>query len=91
MYRDLIPFLANRFHAIAPELPGFGQSDTPLRAQLRYTFNRIAGVIDRFTEVINLDRFAVYVFDDGALDKLPDRDPTSRPHLRDQLPKRQRL
>jgi pimeloyl-ACP methyl ester carboxylesterase len=66
MFRDLIPLLADRFHIIAPDLPGFGQSDMPPPAQFKYTFDNIAGVIDRFTEVIKLDRFAVYVFDYGA-------------------------
>jgi len=66
MFRDLIPLLADRFHIIAPDLPGFGQSDMPARGKFKYTFDNIAGVIDRFTEVIGLDRFAVYVFDYGA-------------------------
>jgi len=66
MFRDLIPLLADRFHVVAPDLPGFGQSDMPDRAAFRYTFDGIAQVIDRFTEVIGLDRYAVYVFDYGA-------------------------
>src|SRR5438093_7394098 len=66
MFRDLIPLLADRFHIIAPDLPGFGQSDMPERTKFSYTFDNIAGVIDRFTEVIGLGRFAVYVFDYGA-------------------------
>ncbi len=66
MFRDLIPLLADRFHIVAPDLPGFGQSDMPPREKFRYTFDNIARVIDRFTEVIGLDRFAVYVFDYGA-------------------------
>jgi len=66
MFRDLIPLLADRFHIIAPDLPGFGRSDMPPRTQFKYTFDNIAGVIDRFTEVVKLDRFAVYVFDYGA-------------------------
>jgi pimeloyl-ACP methyl ester carboxylesterase len=66
MFRDLIPLLADRFHIIAPDLPGFGQSDMPPRAQFKYTFDNIAAVIDRFTEAVKFDRFAVYVFDYGA-------------------------
>ena len=66
MFRDLIPLLADRFHIVAPDLPGFGQSDMPARESFSYTFDHIAGVIDRFTEVIGLKRFAIYVFDYGA-------------------------
>jgi pimeloyl-ACP methyl ester carboxylesterase len=66
MFRDLIPLLADRFHIVAPDLPGFGQSDMPPRDKFGYTFDNIARVIDGFTEVIGLDRFAVYVFDYGA-------------------------
>src|SRR5262245_62590996 len=66
MFRDLIPLLADRFHIIAPDLPGFGQSGMPPRNEFSYTFDNIAGLIHRFTQVIGLDRFAVYVLDYGA-------------------------
>jgi pimeloyl-ACP methyl ester carboxylesterase len=66
MFRDLIPLLADRFRLVAPDLPAFGQSDMPARGAFRYTFENIANVIDRFTEVIALRRFAIYVFDYGA-------------------------
>jgi len=66
MFRDLIPLLSARFHIIAPDLPGFGQSDMPSRAEFAYTFDNLANVIERFTEVVGFDRFAVYVFDYGA-------------------------
>ena len=66
MFRDLIPQLADRFRLVAPDLPGFGQSDMPARSALTYTFENIASIIDRFTEVIGLHRFAIYVFDYGA-------------------------
>jgi pimeloyl-ACP methyl ester carboxylesterase len=66
MFRDLIPLLADRFHIVAPDLPGFGRSDMPPRDAFAYTFDHIAGVIDRFTEVVGLSRFAIYVFDYGA-------------------------
>jgi pimeloyl-ACP methyl ester carboxylesterase len=62
MFRDLIPLLADRFHIVAPDLPGFGQSDDPKEN----TFDSLADTIDRFTEVIGFDRYAVYVFDYGA-------------------------
>ena len=63
MFRDLIPLLADRFHIVAPDLPGFGLSDLPGRG---LTFDRIAQTIGRFTELIGLDRYALYVFDYGA-------------------------
>jgi pimeloyl-ACP methyl ester carboxylesterase len=63
MFRDLIPLLADRFHIVAPDLPGFGNSDTPNRG---HSFDQIARTIDRFTETIGFDRYAVYVFDYGA-------------------------
>jgi len=63
MFRDLIPLLADRFHIIAPDLPGFGKSDMPPRG---CTFDQIADTIDRFTEVVGFDRYVVYVFDYGA-------------------------
>jgi pimeloyl-ACP methyl ester carboxylesterase len=63
MFRDLIPLLADRFHIIAPDLPGFGNSDLPGRG---LTFDQMAERIDRFTEVVGFDRYAVYVFDYGA-------------------------
>lgn len=66
MFRDLIPLLADRFHIVAPDLPGFGQSDMPAHDKFAYTFDNLAKVIDRFTEVIGFDRFAIYVFDYGA-------------------------
>jgi len=67
MFRDLIPLLSDRFHIVAPDLPGFGQSDLPPHsASAPYTFDRMAAAIDRFTEVVGLARYAVYVFDYGA-------------------------
>src|ERR1700723_2652035 len=63
MFRNLIPLLADRFHIVAPDLPGFGNSDMPDKSN---TFDQIAETIDRFTETIGFDRFAVYVFDYGA-------------------------
>ena len=66
MFRDLIPLLADRFHIVAPDLPGFGQSAMPPREAFAYTFDNLAQRIDRFTEVLGLERFALYVFDYGA-------------------------
>jgi len=63
MFRDLIPSLADRYHIVAPDLPGFGQTDLPGRG---HSFDSIAETIDRFTEIVGFDRYAVYVFDYGA-------------------------
>lgn len=62
MFRDLIPLLADRYHIIAPDLPGFGQSGDPVVN----SFDSIADTIDRFTQIVGFDRYAVYVFDYGA-------------------------
>jgi pimeloyl-ACP methyl ester carboxylesterase len=66
MFRDLIPQIADEFNVVAPDLPGFGQSDIPARDRFAYTFENIAQVITRFTELIGFERFAMYVFDYGA-------------------------
>jgi pimeloyl-ACP methyl ester carboxylesterase len=66
MFRDLIPLLADRFHLVAPDLPGFGQSDMPSRDSFRYTFDNLAEAIGRFIDVIGLKQFAIYIFDYGA-------------------------
>jgi len=66
MFRNLLPLLADRFHVVAPDLPGFGFSDAPARAEFAYTFDHLAEVIERFTEVVGLGRYALYVFDYGA-------------------------
>ena len=66
MFRDLIPELADDYHVIAPDLPGFGQSAMKPRDAFSYTFDNIADVMDRFTVVAGLTRFAIYIFDYGA-------------------------
>src|SRR5215472_5500874 len=66
MFRNLIPVLAERYHVIAPDLPGFGFSETPDRKRFQYTFEQLAKTVESFTEAIGLDRYAIYVFDYGA-------------------------
>jgi pimeloyl-ACP methyl ester carboxylesterase len=66
MFRGLIPALSDRYRVIAPDLPGFGFTEAPDRASFSYTFAHLAKVVDRFTEVLGLNRFAVFVFDYGA-------------------------
>jgi pimeloyl-ACP methyl ester carboxylesterase len=65
-FRDLIPLLADRFHLVAPDLIGFGQSDMPARGDFGYTFEHLTDAVDRLTEMLGLDHFAIYVFDYGA-------------------------
>ncbi|MET7826955.1 alpha/beta hydrolase [Streptomyces sp. NPDC005386] len=66
MFRNLIPLLADQFHLVAPDLPGFGRSDMPTRENFSYTFEHLTDVIERLTEILQLGRFAMYVFDYGA-------------------------
>jgi pimeloyl-ACP methyl ester carboxylesterase len=66
MFRNLIPLLSDRFHIVAPDLPGFGFSGSPPQSQFKYTFDNLAKIIEAFTETIGLMRYALYVFDYGA-------------------------
>lgn len=66
MFRELIPRLAQDYHVIAPDLPGFGQTTVRPGVAFRYTFDNLAAVIDAFTVAKGMDRYAMYVFDYGA-------------------------
>lgn len=66
MFRNLIPALADTYHVVAPDLPGFGFSDSPDRKRFRYTFENLTKAIDGFTQSIGFERHAIYVFDYGA-------------------------
>jgi len=66
MFRNLIPLLADRYHVVAPDLPGFGFTVAPDRTEFAYSFANLAKVIGAFTDAIGLARFAIYVFDYGA-------------------------
>src|SRR5689334_21126106 len=66
MFRDLIPLLADRYHVVAPDLPGFGNTVSPHRGQFDYTFDNLARVIGGFVDKVGLSRYALYVFDYGA-------------------------
>ena len=66
MFRDLIPKLAVRYHVIAPDFPGFGQSDSPDPAIFHYTFDHLAQIVDHFTKTLQLQKFTLYVQDYGA-------------------------
>jgi len=66
MYRDLINQLSSQFHLIAPDYPGFGNSDTPPIAQFEYSFEHLADITERFLKELGLNRFSLYVQDYGA-------------------------
>lgn len=65
-FRDLIPLLQHKFHLVAPDLPGFGRSAFPSRSEFTYSFENLATAMSRFTDVIGLKTFGIYVFDYGA-------------------------
>jgi pimeloyl-ACP methyl ester carboxylesterase len=64
MFRGLPPLLADRFHLVAPDLPGFGFTETP--QGFSYTFENLAQVVEDFIDAIGIESYALYVFDYGA-------------------------
>jgi pimeloyl-ACP methyl ester carboxylesterase len=66
MFRNLIPLLAHEYHVVAPDFPGFGQSDMPPRHEFPYTFENIAKVMGDFVDIMRYEKFAIYVFDYGS-------------------------
>ena len=66
MFRGLIPRLADQYHVVAPDLPGFGFTEVPTERKYAYSFDALASTIEAFTEMLNLKRYAIYVFDYGA-------------------------
>lgn len=66
MYRELIPRLADKYHVIAPDYPGFGYSEMPDRSKFAYTFANYANIVDKLTRQIGVDHYALYVMDYGA-------------------------
>lgn len=66
MFRDLIEQLSDRFHVLAPDYPGFGYSDTPPATEFTYTFDRLADIIDAFTDKLGIEKYALYMQDFGG-------------------------
>ncbi|MGB8468517.1 MAG: alpha/beta hydrolase, partial [Candidatus Sulfotelmatobacter sp.] len=66
MFRELIPRLASDYRVIAPDLPGFGFTEVPSERKYTYSFDALAKTIDALTEALNINRYAIYVFDYGA-------------------------
>jgi pimeloyl-ACP methyl ester carboxylesterase len=66
MFRNLIPMLSDKFHVIAPDYPGYGQSSAPSVKDFEYSFDHLARIMDKFTEELKLKKFSLYVMDYGA-------------------------
>jgi len=66
MFRNLIPALADKFHLVAPDYPGFGYSSMPAVDKFEYTFDHLAEIVDKFISKIGVDRYSLYVMDYGA-------------------------
>lgn len=66
MYRGLIADLAERYHVIAPDMPGFGFTVSPARGDFTYSFDNLADVMHHFVEALGLESYALQVFDYGA-------------------------
>ena len=66
MFRDLIPLLADRYHLVAPDYPGFGYSARPTVSEFTYTFDHLADVIEGFVDALALKRYALYLQDFGG-------------------------
>lgn len=66
MYRDLIPKLADRYHVVAADMPGFGYSDQPSTRNFEYTFDHIANVMDHFLDSIGVTKYSIYIQDYGS-------------------------
>jgi pimeloyl-ACP methyl ester carboxylesterase len=66
MFRDLIPLLADRYHLIAPDYPGFGYSSRPKVSEFDYTFDHLADVMEGFVDTLGLKRYALYMQDFGG-------------------------
>ncbi|MEH6474766.1 MAG: alpha/beta hydrolase [Sneathiella sp.] len=66
MFRNLIPALADKYHLVAPDYPGFGNSAMPLVGEFDYSFDNLAVIVDKFTQKLGLDRYSLYVMDYGA-------------------------
>ncbi|HRH45719.1 MAG TPA: alpha/beta hydrolase, partial [Pyrinomonadaceae bacterium] len=66
MFRNLIPALADKFHLIAPDYPGFGLSSAPKVNEFNYTFENLTNIVDKFTQVVGIEKYSLYVQDYGA-------------------------
>src|SRR5215468_6597373 len=66
MFRNLIPILADKYHVVAPDFPGYGESSAPSVDDFEYSYERFAVVTKKFTEKLNLSSYALYLTDVGS-------------------------
>jgi pimeloyl-ACP methyl ester carboxylesterase len=66
MFRNLMPALADRFHLVAPDYPGYGNSSMPTVDEFDYTFDHLTEIVEKFITAINLKKYSLYVMDYGA-------------------------
>ena len=66
MFRNLIPALADKYHVVAPDYPGFGSSSMPTVDEFEYSFDNLGNVVEKFTEQIGLKKYSLYLMDYGA-------------------------
>ena len=66
MFRNLIPALADKYHVVAPDYPGYGYSSMPAVDEFKYTFDNLADVVEKFTEEVGLNKYSIYLMDYGA-------------------------
>jgi len=66
MFRNLIPALADKFHLVAPDYPGYGKSSMPSVNEFEYTFEHQTEIVDKFVEKLGIDKYTMYVMDYGA-------------------------
>lgn len=66
MFRNLIPSVADKYHLVAPDYPGYGNSSMPKVDEFEYTFDNLSQIVDKFTVKLGLDRYSLYLMDYGA-------------------------
>jgi len=66
MFRNLIPALADKYHVVAPDYPGYGSSSAPSVKEFEYTFDNLANIVEKFTEKVGLKKYSIYLMDYGA-------------------------
>ena len=81
-FRELIPLLASKFRVLAPDLPAFGFTEVPAERNYQYTFDSLSATIEAFLDALNVDKFAVYIFDYGVRTLFPRSFLSLFPHIK---------